>query len=68
LKPPLKLIPLFLDILKVIINDLSDLPFILRGHIIREIFLNIKMIPVQPILALHISFSAMNVDRFIPFV
>ena len=61
-------IPLRLDELKLFKYDLFDFAFISASHIVAVSLFDGKVFSVEPILALHIAFSAVQVNRFVSFV
>jgi hypothetical protein len=66
--PPLKLIPSLFNVFKMLIDDLSDLPSIVRGEIVGKRLLDIEALGIEPVFAFHLPFSAMDMDRLVPLV
>jgi len=57
------------DVIEVLKYDFTYLLFFISGRdSIRIGFLNIEIVLVNPIFTLHITFSAMYMDRLISFI
>jgi hypothetical protein len=68
LPSPLKLVPLFFDVFEVFVDNLPYFTPVSWGNVEGESILKIKSLSVEPVLALGVSLSAMDVDGFGPFV
>jgi hypothetical protein len=64
----LELVPFGLDKIKIFKDDLLDLTFTAAIHIIAIGLFYVKIQTVEPELALHIAFLAMNMYRLMTFV
>jgi len=64
----LQLVPLALDILKILEDYPFDLPLVPPGHPVTKSLLHIKGCSIQPVLTLLFGFSAMDMNRLVCLV
>ncbi len=64
----MKVLPFFYKILKILINDLSDLEMFFIAHIVAEGLPDVEVFGVEPILTFFFGLSAVDMRRFASFV
>lgn len=52
----------------MLVDNLFNLPPILRRQVEAKGLLHVKIIPVEPILTFRATFTAMDMDRFVSFI
>jgi hypothetical protein len=66
--PPLKFIPLLLNVFEMIEDDFLDFPPIARRQIVGVGFFKIEILAIKPVFTLFLALATVDMSRLIAFV